>query len=320
MAVDTKTYQYGIDDTAITSGNNTTRSLHMTWWWKDFLARTSNTAPWTIEGSSDAVAGGMDAADRWGTTFVEGKLVYANEASPHSWIVLKSPATIGGTFMYILLNMNRGGFWETIDITVSWAPFTGGSDTVSPTTVGPSAFWNDLGIDANSGTGKLHGAIASDGSFWMALARASSFRSLFMLGTMDNLRTGDTDSSAWVYNEHGSGGIATSPLDDVHIITAGGVHTSTTGIIEPYKYDGGASALRSAMGKDQVENKWIKWPVWLWYNDAGIGGDSIKGRIIDAEIPIGTAPQGDTHDLSSTIIGTVVGGLWLPADTTPTLI
>lgn len=314
--VDTKNYDYYISDLAILDGSNIIRAKNLVWWWKDLLARSANTAPWIVDGSSDSVVGAMDAVDRWGTTFDDTKLIFANNGSPHSWVVLRSPGLIGAQTWYILLAYNISGFWEQLDIIVSNAVFTGGSNTQDPTTAGQSVLFNNLNVRANLGAGTTHGAVADDGTFWMSFARVGSFADLFVFATVDNLRTGDTDGVAFYFAD----AVDTNPLDDWTTISATGdlFGSANVGTIDPYRYDNGASRLASSMGEDMAENKWVKWPLWLWYNDAALSGQSIKGRIVDVEIAIG-ASQGDVHDDTGTIIATKVGPVWLPADAAPTL-
>lgn len=45
---------------------------------------------WTCLGSSDGAAGGLDAVDRWGSTFNGAKIVFAGHGVAHSWIALQN--------------------------------------------------------------------------------------------------------------------------------------------------------------------------------------------------------------------------------------
>ena len=73
------------------------------------------------------------------------------------------------------------------------------------------------------------------------------------------------------------------------------------------------------MAVDAASNQYIEWPTWIHYTTSSIGGASIKGKIVDAPIPIGSLAQGSTHDVSGSISAMVCGPFWLPADTIPTL-
>lgn len=312
----TKNYDYRINDLVISDGSSIIRSQNLVWWWKDFLARAANTAPWTVEGSSDASTAGMDAVDRWTTSFVAALVVYDNPGTPHSWIVLKSPGLIGTRTWYILFDYNRNNFWEQCDITLSDAEFTGGSTSNGPTTVGNTYFYDDIRVRGNEGTGVCHGAIADDGTFWMSYARAGAWRSLWIMTEIDNMRTGDTESFASYFSD----GLDTDPLDDWGIFSATGdlFGPANVGTIDPYRWDAGSTRLASTMGIDAAENRWVKWPLWVWYNDAALPGQSIKGLILEVEIAIGGI-QGDIHDDTGTIVATHVGPVWLPADAAPSL-
>jgi hypothetical protein len=50
----------------------------------------AGTSVWTCLGSSDGVAGGLDAVDRWGSTFDATKIVFADHSTNHSWFALQN--------------------------------------------------------------------------------------------------------------------------------------------------------------------------------------------------------------------------------------
>lgn len=47
---------------------------------------------WTCLGSSNGTAGGLDAVDRWGSTFNAANIVFAGHGTNHSWIALQNTA------------------------------------------------------------------------------------------------------------------------------------------------------------------------------------------------------------------------------------
>lgn len=71
------------------------------------VARPANTF-WTVEGSCDGVAGALDGVDRLTGTlpnsYDSSKWVHAASGSAHSWIVLKSPNSLGPIYMCIDAN------------------------------------------------------------------------------------------------------------------------------------------------------------------------------------------------------------------------
>jgi hypothetical protein len=96
---------------------------------------------WTVYGSSDGVTAGMDAVDRWGSTYDSTKLVRANSTDglPRSWIVLMSPLMNGYNF-YLNIAYDQGldshaGTWLS-----KIAP-TGSSATATPTATTQWAFF-----------------------------------------------------------------------------------------------------------------------------------------------------------------------------------
>lgn len=84
----------------------------------------------TITGSSDGVAAGMDAVDRWDA---DADLVWGEDPTPHSWIVLRF-ANMGGAELLIDLWVNLAD--DSTQALFEWAPsggYTGGSNTARPT-------------------------------------------------------------------------------------------------------------------------------------------------------------------------------------------
>jgi hypothetical protein len=98
---------------------------------------------WTVSGSSNAVAGGMDATDRWTTA---ANISWAGAGVAHSWIVLKQTGINSG--FEILIDCSSSSTTNTAYMNVSWATsgFTGGNSTTAPTATGSialltSALW-----------------------------------------------------------------------------------------------------------------------------------------------------------------------------------
>ena len=78
---------------------------------------------WTCLGSSDGVAGGLDAVDRWGSSFDASKLVFANDGVAHSWIVLEN-AALG---VQLVIDLQSSAGQVVFAFTPIAAPFSGGT-------------------------------------------------------------------------------------------------------------------------------------------------------------------------------------------------
>lgn len=86
--------------------------------------------PWTVRGSSDGSAAGMDQVDRWSTIT---DINFNNSGSAHSWIVLGQPGM--GVGFQFLIACNLSDSWGRY-ISAFFSPnagFTGGSTTARPT-------------------------------------------------------------------------------------------------------------------------------------------------------------------------------------------
>jgi hypothetical protein len=121
----------------------------------------SFTLPWTVRGSSDSVASGMDAVDRWDTNT---DLVWANVGTAHSWIVLRQTGI--DTNFELCLDLTSGA-GSGINMTVAVSPsagFAGGSTTARPTATDEvvlltTAPWGD----SIEGSRRVHVMTSSDG-------------------------------------------------------------------------------------------------------------------------------------------------------------
>lgn len=118
-------------------------------------------SPWTVVGSSNGTAAGMDAVDRWSTV---ADLVHAYAGTAHSWIVLKQAALSGSNFQLLISCDNSGAY--TCSFRVSYNDgFTGGSVTDDPTATDSHTIKSGTQIFPNSTFRSiLHASQASDGT------------------------------------------------------------------------------------------------------------------------------------------------------------
>ena len=123
-----KTWEHEVNYlTTHTAGSTEDKDRDAMLWLKNSL-KTSFTAGWTVEGSSNSTAYSMDGTDRWSSV---SDLVWNNVGSAHSWIVLNAP--VGSCQICIDL---RTGVTRTA--TIAFSPeglYTGGSILERPTAV-----------------------------------------------------------------------------------------------------------------------------------------------------------------------------------------
>lgn len=146
------------------------------WYIKAFLKGEIGGASqglWTCAGSSDSVAAGMDASDRWTSTFDSTKIVRANGAVAHSWIVLQSPAGLGDGPWYMLIDYNTSVDSQT-NISFSKTAFTGGSITAAPTSTTSWSYAAQQLVNSTITSAYVFGLLSTDGDFHFKLAHVSS--------------------------------------------------------------------------------------------------------------------------------------------------
>lgn len=97
------------------------------------LKDTLKTLGWTVVGSSNGVAAGLDGVDRWSAN---ADIVWGASGSAHSWIVMRMGGFSAANSFEILIS-TRGSFatsYEQIGILAAWdVDFSGGSTTADPT-------------------------------------------------------------------------------------------------------------------------------------------------------------------------------------------
>lgn len=128
--------------------------------WTDGTGTTTTPiGNWTVIGSSNGVASGLDAVDRWAA---DADLVWNTAGSAHSWIVLQQTG-ISSTFQ-VMISCDSGTP-ALATIVVSHNAFTGGSITANPTAVGSSTVLNQAAYGmGGAGTLRLHVMRTTDGS------------------------------------------------------------------------------------------------------------------------------------------------------------
>lgn len=106
-------------------------------------------APWVVAGSSNSVAGAMDGTDRW---LASGNLIWSNNGSAHSWIVLQN---LFGLQLLIDLS-TASATAQTRYMSVSMAGFSGGSNTTRPTAADENVITSGNYLAGTNVTYRLH--------------------------------------------------------------------------------------------------------------------------------------------------------------------
>jgi len=151
------------------------------WELAQFLLGRTGTATlglWTIVGSSDGSAAGLDGVDRWTSTYDLAKIPYsAAGTGAHGWMVLSRAFTVNSTSYTVRLLLScRGvtaGETGRLVMVAGLGVPSGGSITADPTmSIQIGATWTtannaDYGTDFTNGR-RLYGNMSTDGSFWFA--------------------------------------------------------------------------------------------------------------------------------------------------------
>jgi hypothetical protein len=123
---------------------------------------------WTVKGSSNGVAAGMDSVDRWhlAGAYTPGDLVHAIPPAAHSWMVLQSPTMNGFTF-YMLISCTTASAYQITTLLAKVA-FTGGSTTADPTSTDSWFFGTGANVNWSngfSGAGYYNLCLSTTGDF-----------------------------------------------------------------------------------------------------------------------------------------------------------
>ena len=305
---------------------------------------TNTQGLWTVEGSSDGTNAGMDGVDRWLNTFDATKIVRAAAGVAHSWIVLKSPATIGpssGSY-YMLIDYSETQD-QSANIVVSPTPFTGGTTLNAPTstkswtvcatttgTAGIRTFY-----DNTVGTYRMYRITDANGNFWFTTAKGGQgfFQWLFGVQTLVDTRPGDQTPtlSFWSYANTGrgggdsldgyfgwmgaaSGGFAIKLVrgrffDDtaVYGVSSGGIFAMMPGHTSTAT---GNRWQAQATTANPIDGKIETMPVWFYSVETVYSG--VRGRLPDVSWVSYAAPVGASEPTVAAQERMVVGGVLIP--------
>lgn len=325
MAHFEKSYQFDINR-AVVATTLAEMAKYTLWYYKALLTGQIGGATkglWTVVGSSDAVTGGMDGVDRWGATYDAAKLIRGSGSAIHSWVCLRSPPFKGGTVLYVLITWNTTTD-HAVNIHVTASLPTSGSNTANPTMVnaGTTTQQTYFCPQTNVGNFHLHGALATDGSFYVLQSRDNTgkFVSGFIGTWLANAKP--TDQYPWFFSLNFDVNVGTGygvipnynidlanycimlPPDNSPVATWG------YGAIVP-----GTSNLPT--GSDPFDSSYPDLPLFIGSSAATLRG--IRGRMQDITYFPGGANSGTVDNTPGAPTYMVVGNTWFPTNAAPQL-
>jgi hypothetical protein len=283
-------------------------------------------AGWTVEGSSNSSAAGMDGTDRW---TADSNLVWHTAGSAHSWIVLKSPTNYPSTGknIWLLIACSTGsGNPHLINLTWGSAAFTSGSTTADPTApTNNKTATNQQFIRTPVVTHKYSYMYNTAGDFMLIGAKTGSGYAGFAMGSWLLSGGEASDTYPWVgtsnWNDSGRGGFTGAALatsaSAVQFWTDDTV-ASLGDVIVPNTVGGNIMAQVTSSGSN-ISGKFLDFPAAHF--SQGASQVAIRGSMVDlAWAPYGTGVvQGTVEPSSGSSTHTIIGDFWIPnGNTVPT--
>lgn len=285
---------------------------------------------WTVEYSCDSVTAGTagDGVDRWTNTFDGTKIVRANGAVAHSWIVLKSPAGLGPYYLCIQWN---GSVDYQCNFIFSKVAFTGGTTTARPTSTAEIAT-NQITLFDSGNTAaaaaKLHKTVLSDGEIVLIWGKTGIGRATGALGLprLADTVSGDLYPVAclmdWVTSalavfHHDNSFLTSSNSAFRTRNSTGTTNIALSTLVLKYATGVATSFFDLMTTTDLNDGKYLDDRILMGIVTAGFYG--IKGRLYDwrwcgSGIANGTMFQQSGGSLSHLKMGAV----WIPWVTAPT--
>jgi hypothetical protein len=305
-------------------------SRSFAWFLKAFLKGEQGGATlglWTCAGSSDGVAAGMDAVDRWGAPYNGAKLVRAAAGVAHSWIVLRSPVittAAGAMTFYCTIDFSGAADSTPINLVFSKAAPTGGSITARPTATDE---WTHAANtpstnDNTAGAMRFHGWLSADGACFMFGAgkngsgqvntgilfhvlNEARATDLYPVATWANYLT----TAPGVFGSANTAGLFGNAGGwRMRFADGSGVSTDT----RPVFPSAGGTLLSALFNLDFTDQTLGDFPIYLVNADAN--KNSMRGRLADVRSCVGAPPaQGQVEPLTGPIASVAIGSLWFPA-------
>lgn len=275
-------------------------------------------AKWTCAGSSDSATANMTGTDLWTASFDATKIVRANGAVAHSWIVLQSPAALGP--YYLLIDWNTASD-QLLSIYASKTAFTGGTITARPTSTTEWTVLNAGTFAENVTNGhRITKTMDASGNFFFHTSKNSAalFNSTFWGLTATDLVAGELVPffTAYQFSTGGRGAGTYSTLaalvtgrvaDNSATMTAGGFGTWVFG----------ATTFSGAQQANFLTGAWDTMPIYMG-TMAPTLKHGVRGIMPDVGV-VGAPPVGGSDPTTSTQERMVVGDVLIPSSVVPSL-
>lgn len=302
-----KTWQYNVNQQIASAGSVAQEQRTALRAIKDAL-KGFGTLPWTVQGSSDAVAAGMDATDRW---TANNKLVWGDKDSgtPNfSWIVLRQTG-IATNFELLLCLLTAGAAEDLIQSYISpSAGFTGGSVSARPTATDEIQIQTGANSDYNAYLGRyasttaraIHVMQSTDGKCTrVVVCRNGYAQAIWLLDQMANTPSGLTDT--FVVALMGATSFSTSIATYARLFSATNAKVNTPA--------GLASVNLTTTGlQGQPLGSW-----WTWPGDVNGKYPITRIGVVNTSAPASRGRLGTIVDLYAGSAGITEGATY-PAD------
>lgn len=232
---------------------------------------------WACTGSSDSVAAGMDAVDRWGSSFDASKIVRGNGAVAKSWFVMRH----SGLGVSVCISYD-GASDTNATIVGSYLEFSGGGTTARPTSAQEFAIVAAGTIhNGNSGANQnAQFSVDASGNWYMHFGQVGAGFTYFALWgcALAEARAGDTRKFFLAQHFLNSGRGAPSIGSMTAIGRTIGNSANTTGGMLRTTLQG--ATFHGALEANAADSAFDTLPVQVGCNNVGQGG--IRGRFPDA--------------------------------------
>lgn len=325
-----RTWQTAIDITPQDQTTLTASGKSMFWFLVEALLGNAGAGftqgLWTCYYSCDSSVAGSanDGVDRIGSTYNATKIVRATAGSAHSWIVLKSPATMGrlGNEQYYLTLSYEGSYDYGAVMALSKAAPTGGTTTARPTATDEIAVTvgGMLPFTTNANF-RITMQLATSGDWWIGGAKnGSGLMNSFIacLSLMAPVGGFGNDYFAVVlivgYSSITPGGMGYN--NSIYSRNAANSGAGVPVMIGPVSGGGGAIVLTLILlGGDALNASSPRYPIYIFENTSS--NYAFRGRLPD--MMWGCRNQQPGFAAGALMPQCLLGDMWLPLTQVPLL-
>jgi hypothetical protein len=309
-----KTWQISRNNSIPTLGSTLAHSRRVWKTIKDLMIGFAS-SPWTVRGSSNSVAAGMDNVDRW---TADANLVW-NGGGAHSWMVLRN--TNIATNYELCIDLNNAFERAGSLIFSPSAGFTGGTTSARPTATDEIVMTNGAEIHKETDEQAYITAWQStDGqAFRLCIWQAAAIRLFWLIEKPRNPRTGWTNPSI-TFMISGFGDFQPSHFQLYKTVGSGLARGRQGATTLELNFTGEASAsgllagiAPTATQVNEFDSTWDFYPIGILSNTVSARGrNGILNDVWWAPTNLG---QGDTAPNNAADRQFVkFGGIWLPWD------